>query len=149
MVRIKKISKHELPPLVQLSYSGDSDLIEKYHPAKSDMYGSIQNELDMIEETGGVYKVNYYKVLFENKPIGFFVTGGATGKDFLYSFAINIKFRKKDILIKWWSEVKSTLKKEFEAFLYVGNTRAVEFLKKQKMQISKEENLVLTFINTA
>lgn len=147
MVRIKKISKHELPKLIALSYTGDSELIEKYHSAKSDFNGSIQYTLDMIEKQLSAFKLNYYKVIFKNAPIGYFVTGGETGNEFLYSFAININYRKKYILIAWWEEVKKTLIEEFKAFLFSNNTPAVEFLKKNGMEITFQDEGVYTFTN--
>jgi len=146
MIRLTKISKSELPMLIVKSYTGDTELLEKYHIAKFDLPGAVLAELSRVEEMSKAKKIDCYKVIHEKQPIGYVVTFGNT----LYSFSINIKFRKKDILIGWWNEIKKVLGKNFVCNIYNNNTRCIEFLKKQQMEIievNKEHNFV-TLLNT-
>lgn len=143
MVTIKKISKPELPELIKVSYEGDIKLIQEFHPAKSDEYGTILSTVEMIEDVSKEKKCSYYKVMADKKPIGYFVVW----EGFLYSFAINIKYRTKEVLMNWWQQVKSVLGKVFQTMLYEENHRGIAFLLKQGMKIkSKHENIV-TLIN--
>ncbi len=143
MVRIQKISKPEIEPLIRLSYEGDTDLLEKYFPVKSTQDELINESASMINVASKEYKMSYYKVIFNNEPIGYFVCS----KQFLYSFAIGIKFRKKEILMKWWASVKEILGKAFTVILYENNTRAISFLEKQGMEIYKKQGNLVTLIN--
>lgn len=144
MVKIKKISKPELTPIIAFTYEGDNDLFDKYHPAKSDKFGSIESTVEMIEDISKQYKCSFYKVMLGDKIIGYFVTW----KEFLYSFAINIHYRKKEILIAYWQKIKDVLGRRFQTMLYTENSRAIAFLLRNGMKINKQEKNVVTLINT-
>ncbi len=143
MITIKKISKNALPDLVKISYEGDAELIEKYHPAKSDEQGSIDNTLEMVNDMAKIYDCSYYKVCVNKKPVGYFVVF----ENFLYSFCINIKYRRKEILIKWWQEIKSVLGKTFRTMLYTENHRAISFCLKNGMKVEGQRDNIVTLIN--
>lgn len=146
MVTIKKISKAELPELIELSYEGDFDLFDKYHVVKTDFHGAVVVQLQMIHELAQEVDLSYYKVIFQKKPIGYFVTFDK----FLYSFCINKKYRKKDVLMGWFQNVKKSLGKGFQTMLYKNNTRAIDHLVKQGMKIAdenEENNTVILIYN--
>lgn len=136
MITIKKISKSELPKLVAISYERDEDLFEKYHIGKMNFPQAVLSTLDLIDEASQQFKLSYYKVIYQKQPIGYFVTFG----DYLYSFGISMKFRKKDILVGWFLAVKKVLGKQFKALLYENNTRAISHLEKQGMKIVDIDN---------
>ena len=146
MVTIKKISVNNLPDLVYLSYLGD-DKLNKYSSHVKDDDTSlatvVNRELCFIYEMGQTKELNYYKVIYQKKPIGFFVT---IGDNWLYSFSINIKYRKKDLLIGWWKQIEKTLKKEFYCCLYEKNDRAINFLTKNGMKEKERENNTILFV---
>lgn len=143
MVRVVKISKPELDSLVHYAYEGDMDLLEKYHPLKGNLKDLAKETIRMVDGASKAYEISYYKILIASKPIGYFVTWDK----FLYSFAINLNYRKKDILISWWGEVRKVLGKSFSSILYDDNTRAISFLEKNGMEVfSRDKNLV-TLIN--
>lgn len=144
MVTIKKISKPELATLIQSSFEGDNDLIEKYRPVEMTMEETIADIEERINETSKEQKLDYYKVICHKEPIGYFVTT----ERFLYSFAINIKFRKKDILTNWWQQVKSVLGENFRCMLYENNERAIHFLEKNGMRFWEQDGNVITLINS-
>jgi len=141
MITIKKISKSELPKLVAISYERDEELFEKYHSktmyvGKINFPQSVLATLDIIDDASQQFKLSYYKVIYQKQPIGYFVTFG----DYLYSFGISMKFRKKDILVGWFLGVKKVLGKQFKALLYEHNTRAISHLEKQGMTIVDIDN---------
>lgn len=143
MVRIVKISKPQVEELVKLSYRGDNDLCEKYHSIKGTYDELAKETMALIEGASKVYELEYYKVIINNQPIGYFITS----KKLLYSFGINMNFRKKDILVSWWENIKSVLGKAFTAILYDNNTRAISFLEKQGMELYKKHGNLITLIN--
>jgi hypothetical protein len=145
MVTVKKISVNELPKLIQLTYEGDSELFQ-YLPGNHTNYmTSVNGELINIYQMAKDKRLRYYKVIYQKKPIGYFVTF----ENHLYSFAINIKFRKKDILLDWWKELKKTLNKGFSCQLEEKNERAIKFLEKNNMKVvdKNEEHKIVTLIN--
>ena len=97
---------------------------------------AVLSTLDLIDEASKTFKLNYYKVIYQKQPIGYFVTFN----NYLYSFGISMRHRKKDVLIGWFNEVKKTLGKEFLAMLYENNTRAISHLEKQGMKIVDIDN---------
>ena len=111
MVTCKKISKAELPKLVELSYIGDTDLVEKYHHLNMEMKPTMElaiiATLSRIHLTSKEYDLRYHKVIFDKKPIGYFVTFDG----FLYSFCVSKRYRNKENLIGWFNCVKKVLGK--------------------------------------
>lgn len=140
MVTIAKISKSEIAPLVAISYQDDKDLVEKYFPVKQTESETVQETISMIDDASKMHKCKYFKIMYNKKPIGYFVIW----EKFLYSFAINVNYRKKDILVAWWNEMKKVTGNFFESMLYDVNTRAISFLEKCGMVVSKrDKNLVM------
>lgn len=147
MVALKRISLFDLPKLIYISYKGDSDLLNEYHIAKMDLRSAVDSTFSMIMTASKIKDLKYYKVIYERQPIGYVAT---YDDNFLYSYGISVNFRKKDILIDWWKQIKKILVDDFNTMIYGNNTRAIEFLKKQGMKIIQEdkEHNVLTFINS-
>lgn len=147
MVTIKKISVNNLPDLVYLSYLGDEEFLNKYSPHRKEndtsLISSVNGELCFIYEMGQKNKLNYYKVVYQKKPIGYFVT---ISDNWLYSFSINKKYRKKELLIDWWRQIEKTLKKEFFCCLSEKNDKAIAFLKKNGMKEKERENNTILFV---
>lgn len=131
MITLERISKNELRPLVEKSYINDEELFNKYHVGKFNLRQCVEKTVEMVEEMGEVKDLNYFKVVCDGVGIGYVVTF----ENILYSFAIAMEYRKKDILIEWWDRVNEILGQEFYALLYKNNIRAVEFLKRQNMKV--------------
>lgn len=141
MVTLKKISVGELPNLVQIAFKGDEELFNKYYQFKMDEMGCVNTTLLKIYETAKLKKLNYYKVVYSQKPIGFVVYFD----NLLYSFGIELKHRKKDILLHWWDKITKTMPKQFACMLYAHNERAINFLKRNGMEVmdeNAEENII-------
>ena len=131
--------------VVLIAYNGDSELMEKYHTKKCDLQEAVNSTLAMIYTMAKTQKLNCYKVIYQKQPIGYVVYF----MNVLYSFGIDIKFRKKDILLHWWDELKSVIGKNFVCRLYRNNTRCIDFLKKQQMEVvdENEEHNYITLLN--
>ncbi len=99
MITLNKISINKLPEVIEIAYEGDNDLFEKYHVQRFTLKESVISTLKMINDTAKEYKTKCYKVIYNKQSIGYVALYG----DILYSFGINIRFRKKDILLAWWN----------------------------------------------
>jgi len=142
MIRIKKISKGEVPELIRLSYEGDNDLLEKYHVGKYTLGQAVIVSCQMMEFKSKKEKLSYYKVIFRDKPVGYFITY----EKHLFSFGIAMNFRTKEILTSWFDSVKKVLGDMFTTELYDNNTRAIKFLQKQGMKVAlhNEKSRIVT-----
>jgi len=140
MVKIKEIKKKRANKLIKLAFEGDNDLIEKYHAANVNMDDSILHTIERIDVTSMAYELKFFKVICDNADAGFFVIGD----NFLYSFGLNLKFRTKEILIKWWELICGELKRGFICMMNKKNTRGIDFLKKQGMVVFDIGNEVVT-----
>lgn len=144
MIELQKISYPQLEKYVALAYENDIELMAKFH-VEPDMpfEKCVSRTMEMIKEVEAFKKPIYYKILHNKQPIGYV----ATFDNFLYSFGINQKFRKKDILIAWFNEVKRILKGEFFSMLYANNQRAILFLIRNGMKVlgANKENNTISF----
>lgn len=143
MIRIKKISFGHLYGLVQLAYENDKELFEKYHLSKMNLNDCVKSTMGLIEDVAQTKDLIYYKILWNNEPIGYFITYD----NILYSYAVGVRFRKKNILIAWWAEIKKLLEPIFATGLYENNTRAISFLERQGMIISERRDNIVTLLN--
>jgi hypothetical protein len=148
MIELKQISLDELEDAISISYLGDEDLFDKYHVDPFFTFEDcVESTFEMVKENSKYKECYYYKVLFEDTEIGYVVTY----KECLFSFGINIEYRRKSILIEWWSKVKEVLDETFLCMLYDNNTRAIDFLKKNGMiEIDNkilEDNIVILINN--
>lgn len=131
MLEIQKISVKELEYLVDLAYSGDNDLLDKFHVKKFTQKQAVESTMNMVREAAEVKELSYYKVTNDKVAIGYFITFD----DFLYSFGFNKKHREENILKAWWEAVKSVLGEDFFAGVLKNNVRAIRFLEKCGMEI--------------
>lgn len=129
--------------LVQLAYENDKELFEKYHLSKMNLNDCVKSTMGLIEDVAQTKDLIYYKILWNNEPIGYFITYD----NILYSYAVGVRFRKKNILIAWWAEIKKLLEPIFATGLYENNTRAISFLERQGMIISERRDNIVTLLN--
>lgn len=134
MVRLIEISKSELKNYVWLAYKGDMELLSKYHIKDFTLDEAIDSTLEMIDVSEKKLRLTYFKVLLNDYSIGYVVTSG----NHLYSFAIAMEYRTKEILNQWWYKVKSLLGEKFTCLLFSNNKRAINYLEKRGMKIEWE-----------
>ena len=144
MVSLVKISKPELIKMISVAYEGDTELFDKYHVGKMGFMDCVFSTMDMIRDCAVERELRYYKVVYQKIGIGYVVEFD----DFLYSYGINIKYRKKPILIAWWNAVRSIMGNNFMTMLYENNIRAIEHLKLQGFEvlIEDKENHSVTLV---
>lgn len=148
MITLVKISKPELIKVVAISYEGDQELFDKYHIGKMDFKSCVFSTMEMIRDAALEKELRYYKVVYQKKPVGYIVEFD----NFLYSFGLNIKFRKKDILAAWWIEIKKIMGGKFITMLYENNLRAIKHLERQgfvAMPVDKENHSVTLIYNSS
>jgi hypothetical protein len=148
MIEFKIISTDELKDLIYLSYENDADLVKRFHSINLDneehsFEECVELTYNRIIESKESVNSDIFKVLYNGEEIGYMVIFGSV----LYSFAIFPSFRKKEILISWWEEVKKLFGREFGTLIYNNNIRCLIFLLKNDMKIVAEENNILLLKN--
>ena len=141
MIRLEKITVRELRKIISLSYENDLELFEKYHIVKG-FENCVNSTMALIEEMILLKPLENYSVIYKGKKIGYVIKY----EDVLYSYAINIRYRKKKILVSFWFEVCKLMNGIFRTFLYSNNIRAKNFLIRNGMNLVKEENNIITLI---
>ncbi len=135
---MNQISIDDLRPLVEYAFTGDRELIEKYHITGGSLKDCVDSTMEAIMDVNNVYGLKCYDVYLFADKIGY----ATFGPEFLHSFGINIKFRTKEILNDWW-KLMNKIMSDFFCTLHSKNTRAINFLKRQGMIVHSEgENLI-------
>ena len=129
-VKMEEILITELLPFIQIAFEGDKDL-PTYHISDGDYANHTYNQ---IIKTAEILPLKCYKV----GDYGFTVLG----PQLLYSFGINVNHRDKKTLENWFISIKEILP-TFEVVLHGKNSRAINHLIKQGMEI-KEQLIVLS-----
>jgi hypothetical protein len=144
MIELSKIELSDVERLVILSYNGDKLLFEKYHIKPMPLEGCVTKTMEMIREMDQLVKMEYFEVRRKGKPIGYV----ARFDQFLYSYAIGMKYRKVGILKEWWNKVVILMGPMFKTALYENNHRAIAFLINNGLRMTEKKGNVITFINT-
>lgn len=138
MVKLTEIYHSELKLLVTKAFSGDEELMGKYHIVNGSLEECVDSTMDAISDVDKTYGLKCYMISSNDNIIGYMTLG----PDFLHSFGINIQYRTKEILTEWWASLLSIMT-YFFCTLHSKNTRAIEFLKKQGMIVHSEgDNLI-------
>lgn len=146
MIKFEKISLDELKKLIYLSCEGDIELAKKYHSLNLDkrreytLEECISETFERIIDAEREVGLDKYKVLYQGEEIGYIVLF----EDILYSYAIGMKYRTKEILTLWWKEICNLFENEFVTMIYSNNTRCLNFLLRNNMEIVEiEENILM------
>ena len=136
MVELKEISIDATEWFIYIAFAEDKDLLVKYHTREKTLDELISNLIGDIEVVCDVMGMKCYAVVFDGEPIGFSVFNDVL----LFSFGIEIHFRRKDILIEWFGELKKKMSSGFATCLYNENERAISFFKKNGMHVKVEND---------
>ena len=150
MILLEKISNFELRNLVEIAYSGDTELLDKYWGDGFSFYEAVEENLRCInlvgkevEEAGK--RMDYYSVILDDEEIGYV----CCFQNNLYSFSININYRTKTNLSELWERIKEIMGGSFICALFPQNTRAINWLKKCGMvEVDGIENNCTILLNT-
>src|SRR5579863_2753955 len=134
MVTFEQISLDDLEAFIRIAFYGDDDLVEKYHVVNGNFDECVKDTFRRICEVAKKNELIFYSVWHGWIPVGFTVTG----KSFLLSFGINIKSRTREIVTSCWKKVCMLLDNEFVTWIFKKNTRTVEFLRRNGMEIVED-----------
>ncbi len=144
MITLEKFkNSHFLRLCISQAFIGDERL-RKYHIKPSDdLQEMIDDTFNTIMDSSKELGLDWYSVVFTdgvfNKHLIGFVCVSVS-RSLIYSFGINIEFRKKDILKEWIRKVERIFKSNnignCSVILYTKNRRAVSFFMKNGYAIT-------------
>lgn len=145
MVKIKPISDDKLEEVIRIAFEGDEAIYEYYDPNVSvvSLEEIVRDVSRKIKAVQGTDFLQNWGIFEEEKLIGYSVMG----ENFLFSFGINIRYRKGDILQEWWKQIKELMKQDFAVLLYSRNSRAIQYLLKNGCEIEREEDGITYLIS--
>jgi hypothetical protein len=140
MVTLEKIVFAELKQIVQDVFKNDIPLIEKYHLVNGDLKEAVLSTLVNILENTEFLELEYYKVMVGDVIGGYLCISRTDKIRMLYSFAIDVRFRNRDVHRDWWNEIQKLMGGSFKAGLWTKNERAIEFLQKCGMYVLEKRD---------
>jgi hypothetical protein len=141
---LEKINNEiELNEAIKIAFINDTELLTKYHIVENGTYEHcVKDTFNKIIQSSKEHILEWYLIIKDSLIIGFTIV--SIGYNYLYSFGINIKYRNNLILNEWFVKVKEILQNHFICELWEKNKRAINFLIKNGMEISNQENGVVT-----
>lgn len=145
MVEIKPISDDELEKAIRVAFEGDEAIYDYYDPNVpvvnlEEIVRDVSRKIKAVQVTDFLQNWGIFE---REKLIGYSVTG----ENFLFSFGVNIHYRKREFLQQWWKQIKQLMKHDFAVLLYSRNSRAIEYLLKNDCEIEKEEEGITYLIS--
>lgn len=154
-VQLIPANQSELRHLINFAYDGDTDLIEKYQAGDRTFEECVDFNCDEIIQkmSDPVFAgdMRIWKIMLqvgdEVGDIGYCVTvENEMAPHWLYSFAVNIKYRKREILQQWLSEIEKHIGQTYYAALWNVNTRAISFFSKNGFTAKKRKEDIFTYL---
>lgn len=144
MIDLVEIMIFELKGFIECSYEDDEELLTKYHIDTFTFEEAVDETMSMIAIAGIGINMRYFGVIKDVEKIGYL----CVFENNLYSFAINIEYRTKDVLSDFWDAIIDILGTSFITMLYPNNTRAINWLKKCGMvTVEGVEDNCVTLLN--
>lgn len=147
MIQLVEILPTELYAMVNVAYKDDYDLFNDYNIRSFDtITDAIGSTLYLVAETSKEKTLKYYRVNFNNDPIGYMVTC----ENKIFHFGINIQRRVTAILIEWIEQVGVLFNSDLVFIsLYSNNKKQIQFLKDNGILIVEEnkDRNYLTLLN--
>lgn len=143
-MKFEKIdNKDKLYRGVAISFWGDDALINKYHKVETNKFQDcVDDTFNSILDNSESLPMEWYLIRHDNNEIiGYCIASKAY--NFLYSFGINKNYRNGEVLSNWFTSVAELLQNHFTSALWAKNTRAIEFLVKNGMEIFKNEDNIV------
>jgi hypothetical protein len=136
-MKIERVQNwEEVKAIIQDCFSGDDDLINKYHiKAGSPLYDCVDDTFNVLR-----YYTNndfeFYKVT-EGETIGFI--GIEPGLNYLTTFCLKMEHRTEKNKFELWCFIRDLLK-NFNCALYKKNQRAITYLIKCGCKVIERKN---------
>ena len=141
-IRLRQICKTKLLEYVRIGFEGDAELLDKYHVSPGTLDHCVEHTMGFITENENFYKddIEYYAIILDNETIIGYTIIIVNEKlpNELYSFAINIKYRTKEIVLLWLKAAERLLAIPYYVVLWSKNTRAIEFFEKNGFIVERE-----------
>jgi len=128
-MQFKVVNTLKIEEYIKCAWDGDSELEKFYDRSlqKRNLEGMVRDTSRKIRDMMELdEKLSLLGIEFENKSIGFIVLSEKLSM--LYSFGVNVEYRKKEILSSIFNYIKAKLDYEFYSVMYVYNTRAIKWL---------------------
>lgn len=110
-------------------------MLDKYHFIQGTLDECVRDTVCKILWIAAKDSLEYFGIYYGKALIGFTVIG----KSFLLSFGINIRYRRKEVLLDWWRKVCDLLDNEFATWIFKKNERTVKFLQRNGMEIVEDD----------
>lgn len=128
----------QMHELVKLAFDGDTELLNLYHISPGTLDHCVVHTMNFIVENEAAYKqdMEFYSVRLNGIKIGYTVViRNEHEPNELYSFGININYRKSEILEKWMAEIKNMLGGSYFVALWGKNKRAINFMERNGLEV--------------
>jgi hypothetical protein len=142
MVELRKIEPGGLGAMIHEAFKDDWALIRTYHLVNGNLANCVRSTFKEIDKVAQQVECTDYGVYWLGKPIGFTVLS----YKMLVSFGINIQYRRKEIILHWWNLVNQHLGPEFVTWLYKKNDRAIDFLKRNGMEVQEDHDVYVSLV---
>lgn len=133
-----EVSFKELENLVRIGFGDDPELLNKYQELDTDFETTVQRNVSRIKEYHQIKELTIYELRYGGTVIGFTVLDLA--ENILYSFGINRKWRKGNVVTAWIEDIKRKCDNMFACVLFSKNQRAIRFLLKNGMKIASKND---------
>lgn len=139
-INLIPIELHQVRDYVKRAFENDIELLERYHISPGTLDHCVDHTMDFINRNVDHYKgdMKLFAVQFGGIIIGYtiLIQNEKTPNE-LYSFGININYRKPEILKAWLKEIEEILGKTYFVALWSKNERAVNFFLKNEFKLDK------------
>ncbi len=124
---------------IVIAFKGDDKLFDTYHVVNGALTQSVNDTFERIINTAKEFTCEWYNVIKNDAVIGFCVMSKAY--NVLYSFGIGIEHRAAEVLAPWFEIIAKELGDHFTCTLWAKNTRAIDYLIRNGMEIFSNNNL--------
>jgi hypothetical protein len=137
------ITYKTLNEAIRIAFSKDENILSLYDPTKK-----VECLEDIVEDISRKIKeyddgeLTMQGVYEKNNLIGYFVYR----HKLLISFSLNIRYRIRKYLNKFFQLIKERFKGTFHCILFSRNIRAIKWLIKNNMQIGLRNDLITQLI---
>lgn len=131
----------EIGQYVENAFNGDINLLNTFHTSPGTLQHCVDNTMEFIHENAAYYKddIEFYAVILDGVAIGYTVIiRNEQIPNELYSFGINIKHRRKDILLAWLKTIREKIGVPYYIVLWSKNTRAINFFERNGFAVERE-----------
>lgn len=145
MQPMKCLETNNYEPIIRECFDSDKDLLTKYHiEAPADLDTCVSRT---VHDLMDVDRYKFYSIMSGNEVAGFFGKELVAVLPFLTGFFLKPKYRTEYGKECFWKLIKEKIGDNFMSAIYLKNTRADNFLSKQKHSRREAGNHVVFNIN--